>query len=92
MEALIEVFEPAVLLFLELLEYVIVVRCVLSLFASEDSKVLEFCYAVSEPVVAPFRSLLDRIPALEGFGIDLSYMATFLFLTLIRIILLSVTY
>ena len=91
MESLFEIVELAVLLFLELMGYVIVVRCILSFFASEDSKVLEFCYAVSEPVVAPVRSLLDRIPALESTGIDLSYMVTFLFLSILRIILLSVT-
>lgn len=91
MATLIDVIKMAVLLFLELLGYVIVVRCVLSLFASEDSKVMAFCYAISEPVVAPVRSLLNRIPALEGSMIDLSYMATFLFLSIVRIILLSVT-
>ncbi len=91
MELLIEVIEFAVLLFLKLLGYVILARCILSFFASEDSKVMEFCYAVSEPVVAPVRNLLDRIPSLGGSGIDFSYMVTFLILTILETILLSVT-
>lgn len=83
--------EVAVLLFLELLGYVILIRCVLSLFAAEETKVYAFCYAVSEPVVAPVRNLLDRVPVLGEIGIDFSYMATFFILTILKFILLSVT-
>lgn len=90
MELFVELLEMAVLLFLELMGYVIVLRSLLSLFASEDSKVLEFCYAVSEPVIAPVRLLLNRIPALEDSMIDFSSVAAFLLLTIIRIFLLSV--
>lgn len=90
MEALVEVLELSVLLFLEVMGYVIVLRSLLSLLASEESKMLEFCYAVSEPVIAPVRSLLNRIPALEGSIIDFSSVVTFLFLSIIRIFLLSV--
>lgn len=90
MEAFVEVLELSVLLFLEVMGYIIVLRSLLSLLASEESKMLEFCYAVSEPVIAPVRSLLDRIPALEGSIIDFSSVVTFLFLSIIRIFLLSV--
>ncbi len=90
LEEVVSVLQYAVLLFLDVLGYVIVARCILSLFASEDSKLLLFCYAVSEPVVAPVRRLLERIPALEDFPIDFSYVATFLFLTVVRTVLLSV--
>ena len=90
MEALVEVLELSVLLFLEVMGYVIVLRSLLSLLASEESKVLAFCYAVSEPVIAPVRNLLNRIPALEDSIIDFSSVVTFLFLSIIRIFLLSV--
>lgn len=90
MEAFVKVLELAVLLFLEVMGYVIVIRSLLSWFASEDSKVLAFCYTVSEPVIAPVRSLLNRIPALEESIIDFSPVVAFLFLTIIRIFLLSV--
>lgn len=90
MENIVSVLQYAVLLFLDVLNYIIVARCILSLFVSEDSKLLQFCYAVSEPIVAPVRHLLERIPALEDSPIDFSYVATFLFLTVVRTVLLSV--
>ena len=90
MEAFVRILELSVLLFLEVMGYVIVLRSLLSLLASEESKMLEFCYAVSEPLIAPVRSLLDRIPALDGSIIDFSSVVTFLFLSIIRVFLLSV--
>lgn len=91
MNSVFTVLEGAVLVFLDLLCYVILARCILSLFASDESKLLQFCYAVTEPFVDPVRRVLDRIPALGDSGIDFSYMATVLFLSIIRILLLSAT-
>lgn len=62
-------------------------RAVLGLFADEESKAFVFCYAVTEPVVSPVRNLLSRIPSLEDFPIDLSYMATCLILIFIKLAL-----
>ena len=91
MEFVTEISESAVLIFLSVFEWVIVARCVLSLFASEESKVMEVCYAVTEPIVSPIRNLLQLIPAMEDFPIDLSFMATYFVLEIFRIILLSVS-
>lgn len=89
MEAFAEILEVAVLAMLELLGYALLLRAILGLFASEESRVLGFCYAVTEPFVSPVRNLLSLIPALEDFPIDLSFMATYLILTICRIVLLS---
>lgn len=59
-------------------------RVLLGFFASEDSKLHIFCAIVTEPVVYPVRVLLSRIPALEGFPIDMTYMATYLILIIIQ--------
>lgn len=90
MESILEVIQVAVLAFLEVLGYAMLLRAILSLFASEDSKLLEICYAITEPVVAPVRSLMNRIPGFLEIGIDFSFMATYLILIIIRTILLSV--
>jgi uncharacterized protein YggT (Ycf19 family) len=47
------------------------------------------CYAVSEPVVAPVRNMLDRVPGIRDMGIDFSFMATYLLLEIVRLLLLS---
>lgn len=72
--------------FLQVLLWSILLRTVLSLYADEDSPsgFYIFCCAVTEPIVAPTRRLLFRIPALEELPIDLSYFATALILILIE--------
>ena len=89
MESVLEVIKLAVLLFMDVLGYAMLIRAVLSIFGSEESKLLVVCYAVSEPVVAPVRSMLDRVPGIRDIGIDFSFMATFLLLEVVRLLLLS---
>lgn len=76
------------MLFLEIVGFAILIRCILSLFASEESRVLAFCYMLTEPFMAPVRNLLDRTALAEVLPIDLSYMATFLLISLCETILL----
>ncbi len=85
----IEVIKFAVLLFIEVLGYAMLIRAILPLLGFEESMVNVVCYAVSEPVVAPVRSLLDRVTGLRETGIDFSFMVTFLLLEIVRIFLLS---
>lgn len=73
--------------FIDIVMWLLFGRVILGLFASDESKVMQFCYAVTEPVLYPMRSLLSKIPALEDFPIDLSYMATYLVLIFIKIAL-----
>jgi len=60
--------------------FLLLARVLLSLFAAEGESPLAgiyiFCCAVTEPVVAPTRRLLDRIPALQDSPMDFSYLAT----------------
>lgn len=88
---ILAVLETTVLVFINLIGYAILARCICSLFASEESRFYQFCYALTEPVVGPVRNLLGRIPAMADSPIDFSYMATYLLLTICRVILLSVS-
>ena len=86
----VEIIQISVLLFMEVISYAMLIRAILSIFGSEESKLLMVCYAISEPVVAPVRSLMDRIPGVQDMGIDFSFMGTYLLLMIVRIFLLSV--
>lgn len=66
------------------------IRAIMSFLGSEESKLVEVCYAISEPLVAPVRVVLGRVSALAEIGIDFSFMATYLILLIIRSVLLSV--
>ncbi len=86
----VEIVQISVLLFMEVIGYAMLIRALLSIFGSEESKLLMVCYAISEPVVAPVRVLMDRIPGIRDIGIDFSFMGTYLILMIVRIFLLSV--
>lgn len=53
-------------------------------------KVMNFLYAVTEPLIYPVRVLLDKIPALRSMPIDISFMVTFLLLSMIQTMLPAV--
>jgi len=61
-------------------------RALWGFFADEDgeSRFYLFCYAITEPVVLPVRSLLARIPILEESPIDFSFMATCLIISIVQ--------
>ncbi len=78
------------MLFIEVLGFAMLIRAIMSLFASEESMLVQICYAISEPVVFPVRVLMSRIPGIMELGIDFSFMATYLILLIIKTVLLSV--
>ncbi len=88
MSELFYVVSTTVNVFLEAFQWILLVRVLLPFFSdTEESPVYAFCCAVTEPVVGPVRSLLDRVPALEGSPVDFSYVVTCLIVILVRIAL-----
>lgn len=88
---ILTILETSVIVLLNVLGYAILARCICSFIASEESKFYMLCYAVTEPIVAPVRNLLGRIPAMADSPIDFSYMVSYLLLTICRVFLLSVS-
>lgn len=62
-------------------------RVFLQLFASEESKAFGFCYAVTEPLISSVRNALGQINTLADSPLDFSYLATFILLTIMRVML-----
>ncbi|PKM63398.1 MAG: hypothetical protein CVU97_00215 [Firmicutes bacterium HGW-Firmicutes-21] len=88
---LLVITTTTVAVFVTALSYLILARVILQLFASDESPVFEFCYAVTEPVVSTVRSALSRVGSLADSPLDLSYVATFILLTIMRLMLPSIT-
>lgn len=87
MAQLFYILVTTVTLFLDALMFLLLGRVLLGFFADEESPLLNFCSAVTEPVVAPMRVLLSRIPALEDSPIDFSLVATSLVILIVQIAL-----
>ena len=84
MDQLFFVLSQTVYLFLSAMTWLLLARALLGLFADEESPIFVFCCVVTEPVVSPVRGLLSRIPALDGFPIDFSFMATCMLIILVQ--------
>lgn len=66
---------------LRILQWLIVIRALCSWFPQVQQSVIgEFLYTVTEPMLAPCRSLLSRFQSGRGMMLDFSPMIVFLIL------------
>lgn len=71
-----------------MLEFLLFARAILSWFPqAQGSKLTEFLYMVTEPMILPFRNLLNRFNAVRMMPIDISFLCTFLVLEVLLAIL-----
>ena len=72
-----------VLAALAAIELCMLLRAILSLFADSESTLLSFCYAVTEPVILPFRVMLSRFESLDSIPLDIPFLVTYVVLALV---------
>ena len=70
------------------LQFLMMARAIVSwLPIDEDNPIVTFLYAVTEPVIMPVRSVLDRLGLFEGMPIDMSFFITFILLSVLEMFL-----
>lgn len=70
---------------LDLLEWLLIFRALASWFPQvQQSRIGELLYTVTEPMVAPFRSLLMRFSSLRSMPLDFSPLLAFFVLELLK--------
>lgn len=86
MNELFYVVSGTAIFVVQILLWAVLFRAVMSMYADDESpsRFYIFCCAVTEPVVAPTRRLLERIPSLQESPIDFSFFATAFVLVLIE--------
>ena len=72
-----------VLAALAAIELCMLLRAILSFFADPESTLLSFCYAVTEPVILPFRVMLSRFESLDSIPLDIPFLVTYVVLALV---------
>ena len=89
MDILLYIVSGTATVIVKVLVWAILLRVLISLWVDEESPsgFYIFCCAVTEPFVAPTRSLLSRVPALQELPIDLSFFVTATVLIIIESIL-----
>lgn len=93
MQIIIQVFVKIVTTLLSVLEVLMVVRAISSWFPfDEESRLMQFLYVVTEPIILPVRAVIDRIPFFRDMPIDMSFFFTMLLLGAITFFLPEVTF
>ncbi len=73
---------------LSLLQLAMLIRALMSWIPSLRGSALDgILYQITEPIIEPFRQLLWKIPGLQGFPLDLSFLAAYITLNFLMGIL-----
>ena len=73
---------------LRFFEFLMFARAIFSWFPqARSSKISDFLYSVTEPLIMPFRALFDRFSSMRMMPIDLPFFCTFLVILLLEEIL-----
>ncbi len=72
-------------------ELLLIARALLSWFPMlQDNRIVMFIYSITEPVLAPVRAALRKIPALYNIPLDFSILVVFLILDILRMMFISI--
>lgn len=86
MELFLVIFKNAVTLLLMFIQLTMLVRAILSWFPI-DNRFVDFVYAVTEPFILPIRRLFERMGWFQGLPIDISFMVSYLLITVVVMLL-----
>lgn len=85
MEQIVYVLVQIVYYALFAAQLLMVLRAVCSIFMfDEESKIANFLYYATEPLIYPVRLLFNKIGAFEDFIMDIPFMATMLVIVLVQ--------
>ena len=69
---------------LNMLQIAMLARALMSWIPSLRGSALDnILYQITEPIILPFRQLLSRIPGLQGFPVDLSFLVAYIALSIL---------
>lgn len=75
---------------LDILQWLIIFRALISWFPNlRGSKVDQFLYMCTEPVIQPFRVLMERLGLFQGTPFDFSTLAAFIVIAVLQTLLAS---
>ena len=80
------VIKSAVSIFLMAIQLAMLLRAVLSWFPL-DNRFVDFLHNVTEPFIYPIRRLFERFGWFQGLPIDISFMVSYILLSVIMMLL-----
>ncbi len=80
------VIKSAVSIFLMAIQLAMLLRAVLSWFPL-DNRFVDFLHNVTEPFIYPIRRLFERFGWFQGLPIDISFMVSYILISVIMMLL-----
>lgn len=75
---------------IQLFQFLMLARAIFSWFPQvQGSKIGQLLHLATEPMIRPFRALLDRFQAFRGFMLDIPFMCAFFALIVVESLLYS---
>ena len=87
MSLFVIIIKNFVIVFLTAVQFAMLARAILSWFPMNSNKLTDFLYAVTEPFIYPVRMLFDKMNWFSGMPIDISFLVSYLLITIVLIIL-----
>lgn len=88
MYQLLYVVSATVRFLLAAIQFLMLARAIISwLPFEEDHPIVTFLVAVTEPVIMPVRAVIERLGLFEGMPIDMSFLITFMLLSILEMFL-----
>lgn len=73
---------------IRMLEFAMFARAIMSWFPqTQGTKISEFLFMITEPMIVPFRNLLSRFQIMRSMPIDISFLCTFIALEFLQMFL-----
>lgn len=80
----------AVSLLFEIIEFLILVRCILSWFPLGENVITRFVYMMTEPILGPIRNMMQKSPLGGASMIDFSPVLAIILLSAISNIIMGI--
>lgn len=88
LNSILYVVSQVVYLAVVLMSFMIMLRAIMSWFITDDdNRIYNFLIAVTEPLIIPIRSILERFEFFRQLPIDMSMFFTMLILSIIQLFL-----
>lgn len=79
----LHIVATVVISLLSVIQLAMLIRSILSWFPMDDNRFTDFLYGITEPIIYPIRSLFVRMNWFQQSPVDMSFMITFLLLSVI---------
>ena len=88
MSVVVFVIKNIVILLLSAVQFAMLARAILSWFPMFENRFVDFLYGITEPFISPIRRLFVKMNWFQGLPIDISFLVTFMLISLVSQILI----